>query len=87
MHRLLIDSGFLYAVLDSSDSKHQEVVDVLSFLSSDEIILLVPVIVETAYLLLSRVGHHAARDFIKIIESGHFELECIEKNDISFAYI
>lgn len=83
MHSLLIDSGFLYAVLDAKDSKHQEVVKVLSSLSNDEIILLVPVIVETAYLLLKRIGHRAMRDFIKVIESGRFRLEYVEKNDIS----
>ena len=68
MPNLLIDSGFLYAVLDSDDSRHQEVVEVLSSLVKNEIILLVPVVVETAYLLLSRIGHHAVRDFIKVFE-------------------
>lgn len=83
MSSFLIDACFLYAVLDKDDSKHQEVVDVLSSLSDDDIVLLAPVIVETAYLLLKRIGHHAVRDFIEAIEPGCFRLECVEQSDIS----
>ncbi len=58
---LLIDSGFLYATVDRSDKHHKRVVKLLPTLSDQIMILPVPVLVETAYLLQGRLGHKEMR--------------------------
>lgn len=83
---LIIDSGFLYAVLDSKDTRHRKVTAALASQRKKDIVIINPVIVETAYLLGKRIGHHAMRGFLKRIASGPFHFVCVEKNDINRIY-
>ena len=63
----LIDSGFLYATLDVDDKNHQRTIEVLVNLT-DELWLPTVALVEVTYLLRSRLGHAAMRQFIHQLE-------------------
>lgn len=77
----LIDSGFLYATLDRNDVNHLNVIKVLPNLQNDNIYLPIVVLVEVAYLLQGRLGHHQMRQFISTLENSPLEFEPITKAD------
>jgi predicted nucleic acid-binding protein len=58
----LLDTGFLYALLNRSEQKHAEVFQAAQSIR-EPIILPVPAITEVAYLLLRDVGVEALADF------------------------
>jgi predicted nucleic acid-binding protein len=64
----LIDTGFLYALLDRSDRQHLAVAAVLPGAQAP-LYLPTPVITEVAYLLLRNVGPTAMADFIESLAS------------------
>lgn len=63
----LLDTGFLYALLNRKEQTHETVVATARTIR-EPIILPVPAVTETAYLLLRDVGPVAVADFI---ESRH----------------
>ena len=69
----LLDSGFLYATLDSSDKNHTQVIRVLASLN-DELLLPEVVLVEITYLLHARLGHDAMRQFIQRLDRTPLQL-------------
>lgn len=82
----LIDSGFLYALLDRNDERHVKVVEALSSLRGKNIVLINAVIVETAYLLSERLGQPQMRRFLKMISASQFKFEHVRQRDISRIY-
>ena len=62
MHALL-DTGFLYALLDQSDQHHATVVEIITDFQGD-LLLPTAVLVELTYLLQARLGHNRMRQFI-----------------------
>ncbi len=90
----LIDSGFLYAVLDENDNNHQRVKGVLPELleENETIVLPTVVIVEVAYLLRrgskrsKKLGHKNMRQFISTLEESPLQLEPITKSDTRRIY-
>jgi len=63
----LLDTGFLYALLNRKEQTH-EVVVAAARTVREPIILPVPAVTETAYLLLRDVGPVAVADFIATTE-------------------
>jgi len=76
----IIDSGFLYATLDRGDIHHTRVIQVLETLS-DKILLPIPVMVETGYLIHARLGHATMRLFVQQLKGSPLELVSILKTD------
>jgi predicted nucleic acid-binding protein len=64
----LVDTGFLYALLDRSDRQHGAVTAALPGAQSP-LYLPTPVITEVAYLLLRNVGPTAVADFVESLAS------------------
>lgn len=64
----LVDTGFLYALLDRSDRQHDAVTSV-PLGTQSPLYLPTPVITEVAYLLLRNVGPTAMADFIESLAS------------------
>ena len=80
MTSYLLDTGFLYALINRSEQKHEEVVAAASAIRGS-IVLPVPAITETAYLLLRDVGSEATADFIESLQSTTLQLENPEPTD------
>jgi hypothetical protein len=83
---LLIDTGFLYATLDKSDTNHKRVVNLLPTLPNEKLVLPTPVLVEVSYLLKKRLGHWEMRQFISTLEGSSFQFEAITKADTRRVY-
>jgi predicted nucleic acid-binding protein len=80
----LLDTGFLYAILNRSEQKHQTVLQVARTIR-EPIILPVPAITETAYLLLRDVGPAALADFVASLATTALVLAAPEAGDYSRA--
>jgi uncharacterized protein len=70
----LLDTGFLYALLNRSEQTHETVVAAARTIH-EPIILPVPAVTETAYLLLRDVGPLAVADFIESLAATELILE------------
>ena len=60
---VLLDSGFLFASLNASESQHKATIRVLENIR-EPIVLPVPAITEIAYLLARDINSEAAADFV-----------------------
>jgi len=60
---VLLDSGFLFASLNSSESEHQATIRVLQNIR-EPIVLPIPAITEVAYLVARDINNEAAADFV-----------------------
>ncbi len=77
----LLDTGFLYALFDAADARHQAVV---SILDNNTVQLLLPdiVIVELSHLLRMRLGHWMMRTCLERLQNGPLELVYLLPADI-----
>src|SRR6185436_12536924 len=60
---VLLDSGFLFASLNTSEAEHQATIRVLENIR-ERIVLPIPAITEVAYLLARDINNEAAADFV-----------------------
>ena len=77
---VLLDSGFLFASLNSSEADHQSTIRVLKDIR-EPIVLPVPAVTEVAYLLARDIGQEAAADFIGSLSLTELTLEDPSKED------
>jgi predicted nucleic acid-binding protein len=77
----IADTGYLIALADTKDTHHQSALDVAGAVS-DTIILPVTVLPEICYLLDSRLGHDAMRQFLTRLQVGPMHIESIVKSDL-----
>ncbi|MDX6532181.1 MAG: uncharacterized protein QOH41_4471 [Blastocatellia bacterium] len=77
---LLLDTGFLYALLNRTEQSHQRVLAVTRTIH-EPVILPVPAITEVAYLLLRDVGSEAVADFIDSLAAPDLILESPQTAD------
>ncbi len=83
---ILIDTGAIYAILDKNDANHKRAVDLYrSVAGKEELVLLSLVLVETWFLLDSRLGSYVASRFISSVNEGIFSFHEISLDDISRA--
>jgi predicted nucleic acid-binding protein len=71
---VLLDSGFLFASLNSSEAEHQSTIRVLENIR-EPIVLPVPAITEVAYLLARDISNEAAADFVASLAVTELTLE------------
>ena len=71
---VLLDSGFLFASLNSSEAEHQSTIRVLENIR-EPIVLPVPAITEVAYLLARDISNEAAADFVASLAATELTLE------------
>ena len=76
----LLDTGFLYAVLNRAEQSHSAVVSALQTID-EPIVLPVPAITEVAYLLLRDVGTAAVADFLATLATTDLLLETPQAED------
>jgi predicted nucleic acid-binding protein len=77
---VLLDSGFLFASLNSSEAEHQATIRVLENIR-EPIVLPVPAITEVAYLLARDISNEAAADFIESLGTTQLTLEAPLQED------
>lgn len=80
-NKAVLDSGFLYAIIDKGDVNHSRVGKVLTMLT-DDIILPVIILVETSYLIHSRLGHSAMRRVVQQLEESPLQFVSVTKVDM-----
>ena len=69
----LLDTGFLYALLNRSEQQHANVLAVSESVTG-QIFLPIPVTTEVAYLILRDLGTVAVADFVESLVEPGFEL-------------
>ncbi len=77
----LLDSGFLYAMVDADDRNHNRVTQTLANIT-DELLLPFVVLVEATYLLQARLGHLPMRQFIHRLEQSPIPFVGLLQEDI-----
>ena len=80
----LMDTGFWYATLDSSDEHHAKVVSIARNIRQN-IFIPIPVITETAYLILKNQGVGALARFAENLSVTKFQLETPTAKDFKRA--
>ncbi len=77
---VLLDSGFLFASLNTSEAEHEATIRVLKTIR-EAIVLPVPAITEVAYLLARDISNEAAADFIARLAATELTLETPRQED------
>src|SRR6266850_2148634 len=71
---VLLDSGFLFASLNSTEAEHEATIRVLESIR-ESIVLPVPAITEVAFLLARDIGQGAAAEFVASLATTELTLE------------
>ncbi len=80
MRAILVDSGPLVALLDRSDGRHQEVVEVLKGIQ-DPLVSVWPVLVEAMYLL--SFSWRVQKALWELVETGAVQLLQLDQADVA----
>ena len=77
----VLDTSFLFALSDRGDRNHERV---LALAQSTNEVLVLPVVVlpEICYLVASRLGHQAMRQFVISLTNSAVQIEPIAMNDL-----
>ncbi len=76
----LVDTGYLYALADKKDQYHERALEVARTLS-DQLVLPVTVLPEICYLIDSRLGHAAMREFVDRVPAA-LQIEGLNQADL-----
>ena len=76
----LLDTGVLYALIDSTDEHNAAVISTLQTYRG-RILLPIPVITEVTFLISNRLGVHAMAQFLESIDTFAHELIAPEIDD------
>ena len=82
---ILVDTGIIFGAADTDDPRHEDCANLLNSLVSSAIGVIVPVIVESAWLIESRLGPAAEVAFIRSINAG--DIERIEMTDADWGRV
>lgn len=77
----LLDTSFLLAMTNSKDNNHARVLDVAAKIN-DNLIVPVTVLPEVSYLIGSRLGHKAMRQFLGNLAASDVAVEMVTKDDL-----
>lgn len=80
----ILDTSFLLAMTNSKDRNHARVLKVAQTIT-DPLILPVTVLPEVTYLIGSRLGHLAMRQFLKRLVTSDITLEGLSVTDLERA--
>jgi len=82
---ILVDTGVIFAAADIDDPRHQDCVELLDSLTSTPLGVLVPVIVESSWLIESRLGPIAEARFLNSVALG--EIERLDMSDADWTRV
>jgi uncharacterized protein len=75
---VIADTGFWLALANRRDAHHQDATQALDRLGDERLIVTWPVMTETCYLLLDRIGAAAQTRFLASQAAGAFEIAAPE---------
>lgn len=78
---LLVDTNILVAAADTSTPEHESCVEVLG--GDDDLIVPAPVVVETAWMIESRLGPEAEATFVNSVAAGELRVIDLTEDDWS----
>jgi predicted nucleic acid-binding protein len=78
---ILLDTSFLYALNDRKDKNHNTALALVQTLAAP-LFLPTPVLAELCYLLHTRLGHHAMRQFLRGLSESNIRLLLLTSKDI-----
>lgn len=81
MKKSLLDTGFVFAMLDSDDENHEACVK--AFSAESQAILPEPALCEVAYLVLRDLKREVLIDFLNSIVQGNIRVEKTTSNDLA----
>ncbi|BCX02925.1 MAG: ribonuclease VapC [Candidatus Roseilinea sp.] len=84
MHRTIMDTSFLFALMSKRDSNHAKCRAVVESLRESPL-LPVTVLPEVAYLIHTRIGHHAMRRFTGLLSEPIWDLVTPDQDDFARA--
>jgi predicted nucleic acid-binding protein len=82
---ILVDTGVIFAAADIDDPCHQDCVELLDSFTSTPLGVLVPVIVESSWLIESRLGPIAEARFLNSVALG--EIERLDMSDADWTRV
>ena len=78
---IVVDTGVLYAAADRSDPDHDRSKQLLEAHVADQLVVPAPVVVETSWLLSSRLGVAAEVGFLRAVAAGEVTLIDLTSDD------
>lgn len=79
---LIIDSGFLIAILSKTDQFHEKALRLRKSINNRKWITTWPVLTEVCHLLMIRKASHAISQLLQMYEIGGYEIFSISQNHI-----
>lgn len=80
---IVVDTGVLYAVADAADADHDAADSLLTSYDPAEFVVPVPVVVESSWLIESRLGPAAEAGFLDSVVSGELRTAELTTGDWS----
>ena len=80
-HKLLVDSGFLYALFDRDD-EHNEPVSAVAELYRGQFVIPYVVLTEVAFLFRRAGGVLSVAQFLNALAKGNYQYEIVSPNDL-----
>jgi predicted nucleic acid-binding protein len=81
---IFIDTGAFYALVDKNDANHSRALKIYKKIVGKELLCTsIPVMVETWFLLNSRLNSFCADEFLRSTSDGLFELLPMDLNDVN----
>ena len=78
---IIVDTGVLYAAADRSDPDHDASKELLGVHATEQLAVPAPVVVETSWLISSRLGVAAEVGFLRSIAAGEVTLVDLTSDD------
>ena len=78
----ILDTGFIFALTDKTDDNHARVLRVAQIISDEPLVLPSVVIPEVCYLICSRLGHKAMRNFLNNLIISKTPIEPLLEQDL-----
>ncbi len=81
----LVDTSFLFALANRGDAAHSRCVSVARTIQGG-LVVSQTILPEAAYLIDSRLGHHAMRQFVQQMLDPTWNIEALNKTDLARAF-
>jgi predicted nucleic acid-binding protein len=82
---IVVDTGVIFGAADVDDPRHQECADLLDSLAAEPLGITVPVIVESSWLIESRLGPAAEASFLQSLARG--EIDRLDMTDADWSRV